>query len=98
MTRSTVRSGYSAARALPPGRHAAINAAKAAPRLVPMTSSRNVLCIVATDLWDLLDVALARVVGALRRSPDQRRGLAVPHLGPLRPILVPGARIEIAEV
>src|SRR5262245_24753400 len=39
----------------------------------------------------------AHVVWCWQRTPKIRRGFAVPRFGPLRGVVVPGARIEIAE-
>src|SRR6187397_2142813 len=95
MTRSTLRSGYSAARRSADTMPVASNTAAAAPCVMFMAVLPTFRC---RGRRGLFDVALARMIRALRRAPDQRSRLAVPHLGPLRTILVPWTRIEIAEL
>src|SRR5262245_20314436 len=94
MTKSTVRSGYSAACAFPTARLVKITAAKAAPCLVPMASSR----IIAVSLFPGIPCYAGAHDLGLARATDQRGRLAIPYLGSLGALLMPGARVEIAEV
>src|SRR4051812_12596821 len=95
MTRSTLRSGYSAARRSADTMPVASNPAAAAPCVMFMAVLPTFRC---RGRRGLFDVALARMVRSLRRAPDQRSRLAVPNLRSLRTILVPPGGVGITEL